>query len=171
MICQNDRDIRSLQHWKVFCLSQLSDAFRHLETHSQIGATIVKADKDTMVSLPAKDQVKNVKECIDGGTYVLVGGLGGLGRSIAQLLVDNGAKNIVFLSRSTKPSSDAAQFMQSLEEKKAVVKLFAGDICNAQALRDIRNRMSDMPPVSCVVQCAAVLKVGFTKSRPVICQS
>ena len=34
------------------------------------------------------------------GTYLLIGGTGGLGRSMAKWMVDNGAGNVVLLSRS-----------------------------------------------------------------------
>ncbi|ROT34686.1 phenolpthiocerol synthesis polyketide synthase ppsA [Sodiomyces alkalinus F11] len=150
--------IKPSQLVDTFCLSGLSDAFRCLQTPAS--AVFVTAGPDTTVALPRRRQLKPLRDSIDSGTYVLAGGLGGLGRSIAQLLVDNGARNLVFLSRSATKSDDANTFLTSLEKQGVTAKHFPVDISDTAALRGVYEKdiLLDMPPVSGVVQCAAVLQ-------------
>lgn len=46
--------------------------------------------------------------------YALVGRLGGLGRVIATWMVENGARSIIFISRSAKEGSQTAPFFDKI---------------------------------------------------------
>lgn len=49
------------------------------------------------------------------GTYLLTGGLGGLGKAITRWMAEHGAKNFVFLSRSAGQSEEDQCFIRELE--------------------------------------------------------
>lgn len=89
-------------------------------------------------------------------TYVLVGGLGGLGKAIANLLAKRGACHLLFLSRSGIKSAEDAQFIQSLFLRGVQAIVVAVDICNAANLRQALIS-ANMPPIKGAVQCAAVI--------------
>lgn len=93
-------------------------------------------------------------------TYLLAGGLGGLGRSIAKLLVSNGVKHLAFLSRSGVASKQAAAFIEELKQEGADARVYRADICDETSLEDVIKRQVavDMPPIRGVFQCAAVVK-------------
>ncbi|GKT69670.1 polyketide synthase [Colletotrichum tofieldiae] len=136
-----------------FPMSAFEDALKQVEREPYHGLTIMEANQDTLVRVAREVQTKPLAEVIDPeGTYVLAGGLGGLGRSIAKLLVDKGAKKLVFLSRSGS-SADADTFLKSLHGADA--KAVAVDITNRKALEGL---IPDLGKVSGVVQCAAVIK-------------
>ncbi|KZL83622.1 beta-ketoacyl synthase domain-containing protein [Colletotrichum incanum] len=136
-----------------FPMSAFEDAFKQIEREPYHGLTIMEANQDTLVRVAREVQTKPLAEVIDPeGTYVLAGGLGGLGRSIAKLLVDNGAKKLVFLSRSGG-NADADTFLKSLYGADA--KAIAVDITNRKALEGL---IPALGRVSGVVQCAAVIK-------------
>lgn len=93
-------------------------------------------------------------------SYLLVGGLGGLGRAIAQWMVDNGAKKIVFLSRSGLNSQSSQEFAKVLKSNDATVTSHIGNICDEKSLNDILEDCAlQKAPVRGVIQCAMVLKV------------
>lgn len=55
---------------------------------------------------------------IERATYLLVGGLGGIGRSLAHLLVDLGARHLCFIFRSGDESKHAQKLIQELGNRK-----------------------------------------------------
>jgi len=90
------------------------------------------------------------------GAYLLVGGLGGLGRSIAQLLVDHMAKTIVFINRSA-PDASALAFIASLSSR-ATIYTFQADVSDRAALAAVLDEMARAGlRLRGAFQCAAVL--------------
>ena len=61
-------------------------------------------------------------------SYLLVGCLGGLGKSFAKRMVANGAKNLIFLSRSGISDSETADFVCSLQKSAINVQVIQGDV-------------------------------------------
>tara|TARA_R110002060_G_scaffold51583_1_gene62594 strand:- start:872 stop:1495 length:624 start_codon:yes stop_codon:yes gene_type:complete len=98
-------------------------------------------------------------------TYVLVGGLGGLGRSLAMFMVQHGAKHLAFFSRSGATSEGQLNFMNSLKQQGIDARAYACDICDKSQLEVVLQQCSqEMPKIRGVIQGAAVLRVRvFTK--------
>jgi NAD(P)-dependent dehydrogenase (short-subunit alcohol dehydrogenase family) len=94
------------------------------------------------------------------GTYLITGGLGGLGLQVAQWLAQQGARHIALMGRSGA-NSQAAEPLQALERCGARVVVLRGDVSRAEdverALADIRR---DMPPLRGVIHAAGVLDDG-----------
>lgn len=88
--------------------------------------------------------------------YLLVGGLGGLGRSISTWMVENGARNILFLSRSAKEGPETTPFFDELRSQGCVVSTFAGSV---NSLSDVQAAVDEAPlPVAGVMQISAVMR-------------
>lgn len=105
--------------------------------------------------------IKSLGETLSrSGTYLLAGGLGGLGRSICELLVQNGVRHIAFLSRSGASSEASRLFIEKLVHKGIDARAYKVDICDADALEGVvKKQISlEMPPITGVFQCAAVIK-------------
>ncbi|KAK6851854.1 hypothetical protein PG995_011979 [Apiospora arundinis] len=99
-------------------------------------------------------------------TYVLAGGLGGLGRNIATFLVDLGARHLCFLSRSsTTASPDTETFLANLRKRQVSVSAYKCDIADMRSLRAaLQQCRQEHPPIKGIVQCAMVLRdVSFHK--------
>lgn len=155
-------DLKQVLDPRPYSLSSLKSAFEAVKERPNFGGVLGYADDNTIVQLPARLDVKSLGSCDLGyRTYVLAGGLGGLGRSIAQLLMDNGAKFLLFLSRSTRLSPEADLFIRASRSKDMVIKHIAIDICDQKVLREVASReLRTLPPIGGIIQAAAVLRVG-----------
>jgi len=65
---------------------------------------------------------------IERATYLLVGGLGGIGRSLAHLLADLGARHLCFISRSGDESKHAQKLIQELGNRKIQTIVYKCDV-------------------------------------------
>jgi len=63
-------------------------------------------------------------------TYLVTGGLGGVGLALAGWLQDRGAAHLLLLGRRA-PSAEAAQAVAALEARGARVRVLQGDVANA----------------------------------------
>lgn len=141
-----------------FDISSISDAFSSLSASSS--HAVIDFCSDSVVPVAMSTPVSEFRTFIDPDrTYVLSGGLGGLGRSISRLLLDSGARHLAYLSRSGGSSPESREFMDGLISKRINAKAYAVDICNTSGVEHtIRSIVQDMPPVCGVFHCAAVIK-------------
>ena len=89
--------------------------------------------------------------------YILVGGLGGLGRVISTWMVENGARNILFLSRSAKEGPATTPFFEALRGRGCEVLTFAGSVTELPDVEAAVKRATR--PVAGVMQMSAVMRV------------
>lgn len=68
-------------------------------------------------------------------SYILVGGLGGLGRTVANWIVENGAREIVFIGRSAGQSSDDETFLEELAVQGCNTVCIAGSIAKPETIK------------------------------------
>ncbi|KAK1753759.1 putative polyketide synthase [Echria macrotheca] len=93
------------------------------------------------------------------GTHVIVGGTGGLGRSMAKYMVEHGARNVVLLSRSGGGEQMVGQLREEIgcPEAKILVKK-----CDASDENQVRQLVAEctktLPPICGVVHAAMVLR-------------
>ncbi|TPX13923.1 uncharacterized protein E0L32_005623 [Thyridium curvatum] len=136
--------------------TQLDAAFKKFRVDPLLGIHNLTITDTTKVALlgPVREAVLD-----PSATYVLVGGLGGLGVSIAGLLIQRGAKHLAFFSRSGASSASSQACLEDLRAKGADVRSFQVDICDMAALRAIlRQVAAEMPAIKGAFQCAAVLR-------------
>ncbi|KAF7524694.1 hypothetical protein G7054_g11326 [Neopestalotiopsis clavispora] len=110
--------------------------------------------------LPTRKQL-----CFDAdATYLLVGCLGGLGRSLAGWMMELGARRFTFLSRSGDDSKSAAKLVEDLEAAGAEVQIVRGD---ATSRSDVERAVAAIPsqyPIKGVIHAAMVLRDGLFHS-------
>ncbi|KUO05624.1 type I polyketide synthase [Streptomyces caeruleatus] len=91
------------------------------------------------------------------GAYLITGGLGGLGRVVAERLVRRGARRLALMSRGA-PNADALGWIRGLEERGATVHVARADVADreglAAALETVRQELG---PITGVVHAAGVL--------------
>ncbi|MFB9547796.1 beta-ketoacyl reductase, partial [Micromonospora sagamiensis] len=94
------------------------------------------------------------------GTHLVTGGLGALGLLVARWLVDRGARHVVLVGRRG-PSEAAEETLCGLAEQGAQVRVFQGDIGQADDVRRILAEIeTSMPPLRSVFHAAGVLDDG-----------
>ncbi|NJP49691.1 SDR family NAD(P)-dependent oxidoreductase [Streptomyces sp. SBST2-5] len=91
------------------------------------------------------------------GVHLITGGLGGLGRVVAERLVRLGARRLALLGRGT-PGPDAAAWITSLEQRGVAVHLVRADVADGAALSAALDAVREAAgPVATVVHAAGVL--------------
>ena len=90
--------IRSVFPIKTHGISEVAAALQALQTDGSHGKVIIEPKDDELILAPRVERVD--EPLTSDATYVLIGGTGGLGRSMATWMIGKGAKNIVLLSRS-----------------------------------------------------------------------
>ncbi len=116
----------------VFPVSRVAEAFHLMAQGRNTGKIVVTADADA--------QVSGGFSLDPNGTYLITGGLGALGLTVAQWMAGRGAQNLVLLGRS-EPSPSAVQTIVALRERGVNVAIERADISDesqlARLLQDI----------------------------------
>lgn len=90
--------------------------------------------------------------------YLLVGGIGGLGRAIATWMVKNGARDIMFFSRSAKEGPETTPFFKELRGQGCKVSTFAGSVTSKQDVAAAVKQTTK--PIAGLMQMSAVMRVS-----------
>nr|VFJ72078.1 MAG: Acyl transferase domain-containing protein [Candidatus Kentron sp. FW] len=89
-------------------------------------------------------------------SYLITGGLGGLGLQVARWMVDKGARHLVLTGRSS-PSEAALAVISQLKETGAEIRVINADVSvEAQVLRLFQEMDADMPPLAGIIHAAGV---------------
>lgn len=138
----------------IFDATEVGQAFRHMQKGIHIGKILVKMPEDPG-TLPAASEEVEVSFRPDA-YYLLVGGMGGIGRSVASWMVLNGARNLVFLSRTAGETGSDRAFIKELEDQGCLATPVAGDVANPE---DVERAVS-LGAVAGVINMAVVLRVS-----------
>ncbi|KAK5989608.1 Highly reducing polyketide synthase PKS6 [Cladobotryum mycophilum] len=138
-------------------ISEISDAFRFLLAGKHTGKVILTVEPDQQVkTLRPRPKLPTLKE---DATYIITGGLGGLGKRIVSWLSERGARNIVIMSRSGALDDAAHRLIDKLESNRVKVAIKRCDIASEDALRrTISDIQSEMPPIRGLIQSAMVTR-------------
>ncbi|MFF3822677.1 SDR family NAD(P)-dependent oxidoreductase [Streptomyces griseus] len=91
------------------------------------------------------------------GTYLISGGLGALGLSLAEFLAEQGAGALVLLGRSA-PRPDAARRVAALRAAGVRVETLRCDVADEARLRSALDEVrAELPPLRGVVHAAGLL--------------
>jgi D-arabinose 1-dehydrogenase-like Zn-dependent alcohol dehydrogenase len=132
------------------------EAFRLMQRRKHIGKIIIRMPNHPK-SLPGVP-VPGQKELFrHDASYLLVGGLGGLGQAVAKWMVERGARNLIFFSRSAASADAHEQFFRELEASGCLVQTMSGDVSN---LNDVKSAVACADkPIAGVFQLSLVLRV------------
>ncbi|KAM0103942.1 hypothetical protein ACP6JE_001309 [Aspergillus fumigatus] len=144
------------------------DAFRFLQTGPHMGKVVLPAGPEEVVPVvPRPKGITPRPRLRSDASYLVVGGVGGIGRSIAHWLVDHGAQNLILLSRSAgdldlaqNQNAEGALFVRELRAAGCRVKPVSCDIALASSLAKALRACEDegLPPVRGVIQGAMLLR-------------
>ena len=92
------------------------------------------------------------------GTYLVTGGLGGIGRIAAERLAAQGARHLALLGRGA-PTSDATEWLTNLQEQGVTVHLLQADVADRTSLGTaLETLRRQAPPVTGIIHSAGVLR-------------
>jgi acyl transferase domain-containing protein/acyl carrier protein len=94
------------------------------------------------------------------GTYLITGGLGGLGLKIAKWMVNKGARHLVLVGRSD-PSQYAIEQVKKLNEIGAEIVVLKADVSQeSDVQRILADIAQSLPPLLGIMHLAGVLDEG-----------
>jgi NADPH:quinone reductase-like Zn-dependent oxidoreductase len=151
-----DGKIKPIASRAEYSAQDTEQAFRHMQKGDHIGKVIVKMPADTS-ALPARP--KPIGTQFDPyASYLITGGLGGVGRSVASWMAERGARNLIFLSRSAGKGEHDSSFFTELETLGCSAIPVQGQV---QVVEDIERAISRAPtPIKGVIHLAMALRVS-----------
>ncbi|KAI1126023.1 putative polyketide synthase [Nemania abortiva] len=136
------------------------EAFRYMQKGQHIGRVAVTLQKvlenSSEIGFPVEPRSREVSFS-SSASYLLVGGLGGLGQAVSRWMIEHGARELIYLSRNAgKVASETQAFTKELEESGCRVHLVAGDVTIAN---DVAKAIAAATsPLKGVMQMSMVLK-------------
>ncbi|NMG07496.1 hypothetical protein DP117_11645 [Brasilonema sp. UFV-L1] len=107
---------------------------------------LVRSDKIVKKSLQLKADA----------TYLITGGLGGIGLLVAKWMVEHGAKHLVLVGRS-KPDEAATATLRALEETGTQVVVVQADVSQEEQVTSLLTQIkTSVPPLRGVIHAAGI---------------
>ncbi|KAK6852913.1 hypothetical protein PG995_011464 [Apiospora arundinis] len=148
-----DGHIQPIRPMTLFDAGEVEHAFRYMQKGEHMGKLVIKFPEQDL--LPLVRSVPEPKYRSDA-SYLMVGGTGGLGRSIATWMASCGAKHFIFLSRSAGKSTADEEFFRELKDGGCTVQCYAGDVADRELLGQVVRDAA--APIAGVLQMAMVLR-------------
>ncbi len=144
---------------KVFPIEEVIDAFRYMQQAKHIGKIVVTktqlADGKTQKPLSFRS----------GASYLITGGMGGLGLLVANWMVSKGAKHLILLGRRS-PDDAAIKKITELEMAGASVVVEKADVSDWEAMRGVWQRIEESSrPLAGVIHSAGMLSDGVLQNQ------
>ncbi|MEM7125063.1 MAG: SDR family NAD(P)-dependent oxidoreductase [Chloroflexota bacterium] len=160
------RTLKTIQT-KVYPIQQAQDAFREMQQAKHIGKIVIaQPELDDGSSDVMDDVTENTTVDEDApvtiqpdATYLVTGGLGGLGFEVARWLAEEGAGHLLLMGRS-QPKPEIAAELEVLRENGIAITVAQADVTNAQQVAAMLDGIDASYPLRGIVHTAAVLDDG-----------
>ncbi|MBN1489666.1 MAG: SDR family NAD(P)-dependent oxidoreductase [Phycisphaerae bacterium] len=140
---------------RVYPITQVIEAFRYMAQARHIGKIVMTQDPERCQ--PAARLPDALRS---DATYLITGGLTGLGLVFARWMVDRGARHIVLMGRRSA-SDEAKAAIAELQRDGAEVRVLRGDVTRGEDVERIFAEIeSAMPPLRGIMHSAGVLDDG-----------
>lgn len=153
----NKGHITPIRPIQIFDAESVQEAFRVMQQGHHLGKLVISLrDVDGRLKMDAKAATAIREPKLEhSASYLLAGGLGGLGRSIARYLIERNARKLVFLSRSAGDGPEDANFVGELESLGCAVQLVKGSVSNKD---DVVRAIQLAPNLRGILQASMVLR-------------
>jgi NADPH:quinone reductase-like Zn-dependent oxidoreductase/SAM-dependent methyltransferase len=133
---------------RVFAAGEAVPAFRFMARARHIGKVVIEQ---------APDRARAGLRIRPDASYLVSGGLRGIGLLAAEHLVRRGARHLVLLGRRA-PDSAAKETIARLERQGATVMVACADVSRRDELqRELTRAAAELPPLAGVIHSAGVL--------------
>ncbi|KAL6797448.1 polyketide synthase [Trichoderma sp. SZMC 28013] len=136
----------------TFDVAEIGHAYRYFGNKDRVGKVVISMEntKSLVQVVPASYQSVFHPE----KTYLLVGCLGGLGRSLSRWMMARGARKFCFLGRSGCDKPSASELVDRLRYAGASVTVVRGNVSNEDQVREAVAACAKEGPIGGVVQAA-----------------
>ncbi|KAI1179866.1 putative polyketide synthase [Nemania sp. FL0916] len=155
--------LHSVTPLKTFPISQVEQALRYLQIGTNTGKAVIEVDPQTKV--PSIVEHTQPWRFDTHATYVVSGGLGGIGRRVVQWMITKGARHFLLLSRSGAKSKSAKAFINATKTAGIDVRAPSCDVSDPVALQKVLDSYKQtMPPIKGCIQSST--DIAFEKMTP-----
>ncbi|KAB8239114.1 uncharacterized protein BDW43DRAFT_319357 [Aspergillus alliaceus] len=149
--------IHPIRPLKIVVPTEVEGAFRDMQKGLHMGKMAVKMAYNPVEFAPKRTRQRF--SLSPDASYLLVGGLGGIGRAIATWMVEKGARYLIFLSRSAGESDEDQAFFHELHVQGCFAIPVKG---NVAILDDVKRAVAASPTPLCgVLQLSMVIRDEF----------
>jgi NADPH:quinone reductase-like Zn-dependent oxidoreductase len=143
----------------LYPVSAMEDAFRFLQSGKNIGRIVIN---NTPGEIVPKFLAVGPKWSFDPhGTYMIAGGLGGIGRAVCRWMAGRGVKNLILPSRSGPREKAALDLVTELKAGGVKVVAPVCDVASVESLSELLVECNEsMPPIKGCINAAMVLQVS-----------
>ena len=153
--------IRTVTPVTRFSISEAEVALKTQQTGKTMGKLVVVPSATDVIKATPSKRLNNLLR--SDATYILVGGTGGLGRSMARWMVGKGARNIVLVSRSGSVTGKVKELVDELAAAGANIVVRRCNVVNKAEVDElVQSGLQHLPPVRGVVHGTMVLRVSVT---------
>lgn len=152
---------------EVFTLKNIGMAVRKLSAAKHIGKILLQFRQPDGTLLPSCRQIPFIPQQLfrEDASYVLLGGTGGIGLSVADWMVRHGAKHMLLISRSGKVQQEDSLLLDNLISYNVDLTLQPVDITNERALQECLDQwLVSRPSLRGVIHSAMILQDGLIQS-------
>jgi len=140
---------------EIFPVSRTTEAFRYLAGAKNTGKVIISMKNETAAVQPSMDAASLIK---NNATYLITGGLGGFGLSVAEWLAAKGAKYLALMGRSGAARPEAKEALARFKKAGVKVAVLKADVSDPKAVEKCFAQLKKtMPAVRGVFHAAMVL--------------
>ncbi|KAF4632900.1 hypothetical protein G7Y89_g5221 [Cudoniella acicularis] len=146
---------------RVFSPAEIKETFEYMQQGKHVGNIILEL-RDTSTGRLRMGEISPQKQTsaqLDASaSYLLVGGLGGIGRSLCIWMAQHGGKSLTFLTRNGGGSQRDLDFVKELESMGCNVVLVKGDVTNSRDVSRAVDASERLAPLKGVIQLSMVLR-------------
>ncbi|KAL4997562.1 hypothetical protein BDV10DRAFT_201827 [Aspergillus recurvatus] len=149
--------LRPIRPVTTYPIADVSRAFRLLQTGKHMGKVVLSVGPDETVPVLPKSPAARLSP---HASYLIVGGVGGIGRTVANWMVSRGARHLILLSRNAAASERTGTFIAQVVATGCKVKAISCDVADSQRLTEALDlcKREGLPPVRGIIQAAMVLQ-------------
>ncbi|KAJ5952075.1 uncharacterized protein N7479_010488 [Penicillium vulpinum] len=152
MTLYREGTITAFEPLSIFDVSETMQAFRYFSSRSRMGKVAINLERGDSV-IPIQP-LRHTTQFDSEKSYVMVGCLGGLGRTLSRWMVSRGARKFAFLGRSGIDKASARNLVEDLEASGATCEVVRGDVCSAADVEAVITAGAAMGEIGGVVQAA-----------------
>ncbi|KAI1141492.1 putative polyketide synthase [Hypoxylon sp. FL0543] len=150
----DDGIIGPIDRITTFDISRLESALSSFSKGQHTGKLVVTFDNpETRLKI---ERIDTRMSFDPNAAYILVGCLGGLGRSLAVWMFERGARHLTFLSRTGTHTGKSASVVEELVILGAEPSVIKCDVTDRDALMSVVNQIASQRSVKGVVHAAMV---------------
>ncbi|MBZ4422809.1 type I polyketide synthase [Myxococcus sp. RHSTA-1-4] len=139
---------------RVFPASDAEGAFRYMAQAKHIGKLAVSMKDPEARIAPVEADALGIRA---DASYLITGGLGGLGLAVARWLVERGARHLALVGRNAPPAR-AGEAIRALEAAGARVHVAAADVSREEDVGRLLSELrAHLPPLRGIVHAAGLL--------------